>query len=78
MLIQNLIAYFVLSVSLSSCIYVNQLYGMTETTFGIVKDLDSIKSKPKPGSCGYPIPGCKVKVILPYSIIKIIITNSRL
>ncbi|XP_062532078.1 luciferin 4-monooxygenase isoform X3 [Bombyx mori] len=38
-------------------------YGMTETSFIIIKSYDTLDSEQKHGSCGHVVPGMKVKVV---------------
>ncbi|KAJ0173594.1 hypothetical protein K1T71_010743 [Dendrolimus kikuchii] len=46
-----------------NCKGIFQGYGMTETTLGAIQDSDDENVPRKPGACGYPIYGVKVKVV---------------
>lgn len=50
--------------SFPNCQKIIHGYGMTETSFIIIKSYDTLDSEQKHGSCGHVIPGMKVKVSL--------------
>lgn len=48
------------------CKGIFQAYGMTETSLGATQDSDEEHVPRKPGACGYPVSGVKIKVKLQY------------
>ncbi|XP_030035744.2 4-coumarate--CoA ligase 1 [Manduca sexta] len=48
---------------LPNCTGIIQGYGMTELSLGAIKCTDDLNSVNKPGSCGRPVPGVKIKVV---------------